>query len=91
MQQATAIVGVLIGFLILTQIGIFVCDSMIAASSVNESSQLYGAQEEAIATFVQCLSIVRILLIVAIVAVVFQYLQGAGLIPGFGGQRQGGY
>ena len=90
MQQATAIVGVLIGFLILTQIGIFVCDAMIEASSVNESSQLYDAQTEAINTFTQCLSIVRILLIVAIVAVVFQYLQGAGLIPGFGG-RQGGY
>ena len=90
MQQATAIVGVLIGFLILTQIGIFVCDSMIDAASINNSSKLYDAQNEAIDTFVQCLSIVRILLIVAIVAVVFQYLQGAGLIPGFGG-RQGGY
>lgn len=91
MQHATAIVGVLIGFLILTQIGIFVCDAMIGASSVNDTSELYGAQETAIETFTQCLSIVRILLIVAIVAVVFQYLQGAGLIPGFGGQRQGGY
>jgi len=91
MQQATAIVGVLIGFLILTQIGIFVCDAMIGAASIeNESSKLFEAQETAIDTFVQCLSIVRILLIVAIVAVVFQYLQGAGLIPGFGG-RQGGY
>ncbi len=91
MQQATAIVGVLIGFLILTQIGIFVCDAMIGASSVNNSSDLYPAQQEAIDTFIQCLSIVRILLIVAIVGVVFQYLQGAGLIPGFGGPRQGGY
>ena len=90
MQQATAIVGVLIGFLILTQIGIFVCDSMIEAASINNTSELYEAQTEAIDTFIQCLSIVRILLIVAIVAVVFQYLQGAGLIPGFGG-RQGGY
>jgi len=90
LQQATAIVGVLIGFLILTQIGIFVCDAMIEAASINNSSDLYDAQQEAIDTFVQCLSIVRILLIVAIVAVVFQYLQGAGLIPGFGG-RQGGY
>lgn len=91
MQQATAIVGVLIGFLILTQIGIFVCDAMIEAAAIeNESSPLGMAQTEAIDTFVQCLSIVRILLIVAIVAVVFQYLQGAGLIPGFGG-RQGGY
>jgi hypothetical protein len=90
MQQATAIVGVLIGFLILTQIGIFVCDAMIEAASVENGSQLETAQNDAIATFTQCLSIVRILLIVAIVAVVFQYLQGAGLIPGFGG-RQGGY
>jgi len=90
MQQATAIVGVLIGFLILTQIGIFVCDAMIGAASVENGSQLEAAQQEAIATFTQCLSIVRILLIVAIIAVVFQYLQGAGLIPGFGG-RQGGY
>ena len=90
MQQATAIVGVLIGFLILTQIGIFVCDAMIDAASIDNSSELYEAQTDAIDTFVQCLSIVRILLIVAIVAVVFQYLQGAGLIPGFGG-RQGGY
>ena len=90
MQQATAIVGVLIGFLILTQIGIFVCDAMIQAASIDNESELYDAQTEAIDTFVQCLSIVRILLIVAIVAVVFQYLQGAGLIPGFGG-RQGGY
>ena len=91
MQQATAIVGVLIGFLILTQIGIFVCDAMIKAASVENGSKLETAQNDAIDTFVQCLSIVRILLIVAIVAVVFQYLQGAGLIPGFGGPRQGGY
>ena len=90
MQQATAIVGVLIGFLILTQIGIFVCDAMIEAASVENGSKLETAQNDAIDTFVQCLSIVRILLIVAIVAVVFQYLQGAGLIPGFSG-RQGGY
>ena len=88
MQDATAIVGVLIGFLILTQIGLFVCDAMIGAASIDNQSQLYDAQTEAIATFVQCLSIVRILLIVAIVSVVFRYLQGAGLIPGFGGQRQ---
>jgi len=88
LQQATAIVGVLIGFLILTQIGLFVCDAMIGAASIDNESQLHEAQTEAIDTFVQCLSIVRILLIVAIVAVVFQYLQGAGLIPGFGGQRQ---
>ena len=78
-------------FLILTQIGIFVCDAMIGAASINNTSELYEAQTEAIDAFVQCLSIVRILLIVAIVAVVFQYLQGAGLIPGFGGPRQGGY
>lgn len=90
MQQATAIVGVLIGFLILTQIGIFVCDAMIEAAAIENESDLKKAQTEAIDTFIQCLSIVRILLIVAIVAVVFQYLQGAGLIPGFGG-RQGGY
>lgn len=90
MQQATAIVGVLIGFLILTQIGIFVCDAMIEAAAIENESDLKIAQTEAIDTFIQCLSIVRILLIVAIVAVVFQYLQGAGLIPGFGG-RQGGY
>ena len=61
---------------------------MIGAASIDNESQLHEAQTEAIDTFVQCLSIVRILLIVAIVAVVFQYLQGAGLIPGFGGQRQ---
>ncbi|MDI6719292.1 MAG: hypothetical protein QMD46_06750 [Methanomicrobiales archaeon] len=88
MQDATAIVGVLIGFLILTQIGLFVCDAMIGAAAIDNQSQLYEAQDEAISTFIQCLSIVRILLIVAIVSVVFRYLQGAGLIPGFGGQRQ---
>jgi hypothetical protein len=88
MQDATAIVGVLIGFLILTQIGLFVCDAMIGAAQIDNQSQLYDAQTEAIATFTQCLSIVRILLIVAIVSVVFRYLQGAGLIPGFAGQRQ---
>ena len=40
MQQATAIVGVLIGFLILTQIGIFVCDAMIGGASVELPSNI---------------------------------------------------
>ena len=86
MQQATAIVGVLIGFLILTQIGIFVCDAMIGAASIENESANYGLRKSHY-TFVSVLDREdppdrrhrrrRV-----------PVPQGAGLIPGFGGQRQ---
>lgn len=91
MQQATMIVGLLVGFLMVSVIGIYVGDALVSATGLNESDQLYDSQESVLDTFNQCISLVRIVLLVAIVAVVFQYLQGSGLIPGFGGPRQGGY
>ena len=89
MQEATAIVGLLVGFLIVSVIGLYVGDAMIDAASINESSELHKSQEAVLDTFAQAITLVRIVLIVAIVAVIFRYLQGSGLIPGF--SRQGGY
>ena len=88
MQEATAIVGLLVGFLIVSVIGLYVGDAMVGAANINESSQLYDSQTAIMETFAQGITLVRIVLIVAIVAVIFRYLQGSGLIPGFGGQRQ---
>ncbi len=91
MQEATAIVGLLVGFLIVSVIGLYVGDAMISAASIDNGSDLYKSQTAVLETFEQAITLVRIVLIVAIVAVIFRYLQGSGLIPGFGGRQQGGY
>lgn len=91
MQEATMIVGLLVGFLMVSIIGIYVGDALVSATNLSETDPLYESQVSILDTFNQCISLVRIVLLVAIVAVVFRYLQGSGLIPGFGGQRQGGY
>lgn len=90
MQEATAIVGLLVGFLIVSVIGLYVGDAMVDAAAIDNESQLWNSQVAILDTFTQAITLVRIVLIVAIVAVIFRYLQGSGLIPGFGG-RQGGY
>lgn len=91
MQEATAIVGLLVGFLIVSVIGLYVGDAMVGAASIDNESPLWESQTAVLETFAQAITLVRIVLIVAIVAVIFRYLQGSGLIPGFGGGRQGGY
>ena len=91
MQEATAIVGLLVGFLIVSVIGLYVGDAMVEAANINESGPLGASQTAVLETFTQAMTLVRIVLIVAIVAVIFRYLQGSGLIPGFGGRQQGGY
>ncbi len=88
MQEATAIVGLLVGFLIVSIIGLYVGDAMLGAANItDEDSPMYESKEAIISTFSQAITLVRIVLIVAIVAVIFRYLQGSGLIPGFGGGR----
>lgn len=91
MQEATMIVGLLVGFLMVSVIGIYVGDALVSATNLSAEDPLYESQASVLDTFNQCIGLVRIVLLVAIVAVVFRYLQGSGLIPGFGGQRQGGY
>ena len=91
MQEATMIVGILVGFLMVSVIGIYVGDALVSATNLSENDTLYESQTSILTTFNQCIELVRIVLLVAIVSVVFRYLQGSGLIPGFGGQRQGGY
>lgn len=91
MQEATAIVGLLVGFLIVSVIGLYVGDAMVQAANISGDSPLVESQTAVLETFSQAMTLVRIVLIVAIVAVIFRYLQGSGLIPGFGGRQQGGY
>lgn len=90
MNEATAIVGLLVGFLIVSVIGLYVGDAIVQAADIENGSPLYESQVAILETFAQAITLVRIVLIVAIVAVIFRYLQGSGLIPGFGG-GQGGY
>lgn len=89
MQEATAIVGLLVGFLIVSIIGLYIGDAMVDAAAIDETSELYESQTAVLDTFAQAITLVRIVLIVAIVAVIFRYLQGSGLIPGF--RQQQGY
>ena len=91
MQEATMIVGLLVGFLMVSIIGLYVGDTLVSATNLSDGDPLYASQVSILNTFTQCIDLVRIVLLVAIVSVVFRYLQGSGLIPGMGGQRQGGY
>lgn len=90
MQEATLLVGMLIGFLVVSVIGLYVGDALISATNLSADDPLYESQVTILSTFNQCIELVRIVLIVGIIAVAFRYLQSAGLIPGFGGS-QGGY
>lgn len=91
MQEATLLVGMLVGFLVVSIIGLYVSDALISATNLSDGDPLYDSQTTILSTFEQCIELIRIVLIVGIIAVAFRYLQSAGLIPGFGGQRQGGY
>ena len=86
MQQATAIIGMLVGFLVVGVIGIYVGDAMVDAANLSATDTLYDSQTTIIETFELGINLCKIIVIVAIASIVFMLLQQTGLIPGF--QRQ---
>ena len=90
MQGATAIIGVLVGFLVVGVIGIYIGDAMIDAANLSEDATLYGSQNEIIETFELGVTLCKIIVIVSVAGIIFSMLQYTGLIPKFSGGEQGG-
>ena len=93
MQGATAIIGVLIGFLVVGVIGIYIGDAMIDAANLDSSADLYDSQMEIIETFKLGITLCKIIVIVSVAGIIFSMLQYTGLIPKFneGQGGQGGF
>lgn len=89
MQGATAIIGVLVGFLVVGVIGIYIGDAMIDAANLSEGATLYGSQTEIIETFELGVTLCKIIVIVSVAGIIFSMLQYTGLIPKFGGEQGG--
>lgn len=82
--NATAVIGVLVGFLIVGVIGVYVGSEMISAAELDNTSELYTAQQTVIETFELGVTLCKIVVIVSVAAIVFMLLQQIGLIPRFG-------
>jgi len=90
LQGATAIIGVLIGFLVVGVIGIYIGDAMINAAELDENDALYASQLEIIDTFALGITLCKIIVIVSVAGIIFSVLQATGLIPAFGNTNRGG-
>lgn len=90
MQGATAIIGVLIGFLVVGVIGIYIGDAMVEAANLSDSATLYDSQIEIIETFELGITLCKIIVIVSVAGIIFEMLQYTGLIPKFNQGGQGG-
>lgn len=84
--DATAIIGLLVGFLVVGVIGIYVGDQMVQAANLSSNNTLYSSQQSIIATFQLGVTLCKIIVIVSIASIVFVLLQKTGLIPRFGEQ-----
>ena len=84
MQDATAIIGLLVGFLVVGVIGVYVGDQMIQAANLNANATLYASQTAIIETFQLGVTLCKIIVIVSVASIVFLLLQQTGLIPRFG-------
>ena len=83
--SATAIIGLLVGFLVVGVIGVYVGDQMIVAADLNSNDTLYTSQQSVIETFALGVVLCKIIIIVSVASIVFTLLQRTGLIPRFGG------
>ena len=86
--SATAIIGLLVGFLVVGVIGVYVGDQMITAANLSTSRPLYTSQTSVIETFQLGVTLCKIMVIVSVAAIVFTLLQRTGLIPRFGGEGE---
>jgi hypothetical protein len=85
--SATAIIGLLVGFLVVGVIGVYVGDQMISAANLSTSNTLYASQTSVIETFQLGVTLCKIIVIVSVASIVFTLLQRTGLIPRFGGEE----
>jgi hypothetical protein len=85
--SATAIIGLLVGFLVVGVIGVYVGDQMISAANLSTSDTLYTSQTSVIETFQLGVTLCKIIVIVSVASIVFTLLQRTGLIPRFGGEE----
>jgi len=90
MGNATAIIGLLVGFLVVGVIGIYVGGAMVDAANLSPDDTLYQSQQQIIETFELGITLCKIIVIVSIAAIVFLLLQQSGLVPAFGGGGGGG-
>jgi hypothetical protein len=86
--SATAIIGLLVGFLVVGVIGVYVGDQMISAANLSTSDTLYTSQTSVIETFQLGVTLCKIIVIVSVASIVFTLLQRTGLIPRFGGGEE---
>jgi len=84
--SATAIIGLLVGFLVVGVIGVYVGDQMISAANLSTADTLYTSQTSVIETFQLGVTLCKIIVIVSVASIVFTLLQRTGLIPRFGGE-----
>lgn len=82
--DATAIIGLLVGFLVVGIIGIYVGDQMLLAADLNTNAALYDTQQSVVETFLLGVTLCKIIVIVSVASIVFVLLQKTGLIPRFG-------
>jgi len=82
--DATAVIGLLVGFLVVGVIGIYVGDQMISAANLAPGAELYSSQTAVIETFRLGVTLCKIIVIVSVASIVFVLLQKTGLIPRFG-------
>jgi hypothetical protein len=85
--SATAIIGLLVGFLVVGVIGVYVGDQMISAANLSTNDTLYQSQVSVIDTFQLGVTLCKIIVIVSVASIVFTLLQRTGLIPRFGGEE----
>ena len=85
--SATAIIGLLVGFLVVGVIGVYVGDQMISAANLSTDNELYTSQQSVIETFQLGVTLCKIIVIVSVASIVFTLLQRTGLIPRFGGEE----
>jgi hypothetical protein len=86
--SATAIIGLLVGFLVVGVIGVYVGDQMISAANLSTNDTLYQSQVSVIDTFQLGVTLCKIIVIVSVASIVFTLLQRTGLIPRFGGGEE---
>jgi len=90
LEDATAIIGLLVGFLVVGVIGVYVGDQMISAANLSSTNVLYSSQTSIIETFQLGVTLCKIIVIVSVASIVFVLLQQTGLIPAFGAGRPPG-
>ena len=88
-----AIIGMMVGFLVVGVIGIYVGDQMLMAAnqSISSNPQLHTAQINIVQTFELGVTLCKVIIIVAVAAIVFVLLQQTGVIPSMGDRPTSSY